>query len=82
VQLPEPACPYGYTSAQIEEIMGSRLEAFNHFMVGQTMSVCDGREYDHDKKEYHPTACADSPHGVVTYTVDVRRFLAGRPPLD
>ena len=31
---------------------------------------------------YEPTACFSSPHGVVTYRVDVEAFTRGMPPLD
>jgi len=83
-ELPEPpACPYGYTKEQIERIVGSaRLEEFNLWMTGQTMTLCEGRSYNHEKREYVENACANDPHGAVVYTHDLRRFVAGLPVID
>jgi hypothetical protein len=44
-------------------------------MNGQTQTICDGREYNHEAKEYKPTACADSPHGMVVYPWDLERYM-------
>lgn len=73
-----PACWLGYTRQQIETLMGDRVEAFDQWMYGQTQAICDGRRYDHDKREYEPTECATAPHGVVTYPWDAHRFLGTR----
>lgn len=75
-------CPHGVTRAELAGILGDRLGAFDHWMRGQTVSICEGRRWDHDKKEYQPTACADSPHGVVVYRWDLQRFLDGGPIVD
>lgn len=80
VDIPEPECHLGYTEAQVEEILGSRLAEFRKFMVGQTGAICDGRRYDHDKQEYEPTECG--PHGPVYYRVDLDHFLRGLPAFD
>lgn len=80
--IPPPACPLGYTTAQLTEIMGDRLVDFNRWMDGQTCSICEGRRYNHEAGRYEPDECADSPHGVVTYACDVERFLQGGRPLD
>lgn len=77
--LPDPDCTYGYTEAQIEDIMGSRLEEFNKWMAGQTMAICEGREYNHSKGEYVATGHS---HGVIVYVGDVMNFLRGFPVLD
>lgn len=68
--LPKPACPYGYTSAQIAEIMGPRLPQFRAWIAGATGMICEGR------------AACETAHGFVTYAHDVEAFLAGLPPLD
>lgn len=78
--LPEPECRYGYTMGQLRTIMGERLPAFHAWFAGQTGSICDGREYDHEARAYKETGCG--PHGAVVYSSDVRAFLAGRPVLD
>lgn len=80
--LPEPSCFLGYPRSQVVEIVGLRLDAFDHWMRGQTVAICDGRRYDPDQRDYVPTACSAHPHGVVVYPWDVRQFLAGGGPLD
>ena len=79
-QLPPPDCELGYTDGQLHAILGDRLPAFRRWMRGQTVALCDGRRYDHDKCEYEPTGCG--PHGPATYGHDLRRFLVGGPILD
>jgi hypothetical protein len=77
----DPECPQGYTREEIEEIFEhdeKDLDDFWHWMVGQTMSVCDGRRYDHEARDYEPTECADNTHGVVTYSWDVKRYLQNK----
>lgn len=78
-ELPPPECSMGYTSAQLDTILGTDRERFNRWMRGQTVALCDGREYDHVTKEYHETGHA---HGVVVYGTDLRNFLVGGPVLD
>lgn len=80
VNLPRPECKYGYTSQQIATIMGPRLREFRSWMSGQTISVCDGRTYNHSTKEYEPGGCG--PHGNVIYSWDVESFLLNRPVTD
>lgn len=77
---PLPACQIGYPRSQIEALMAGRLEEFDAWMAGQTVALCDGRSYDHDKREYVPTGCG--PHGMVVYRWDAERFLRGGPILD
>lgn len=81
MELPEPDCAMGYTFAQVKEIMGSRYGEFGRWMNGQTMALCDARQYNYTTKEYEPNGC-DRPHGSITYECDVRAFLAGSRPLD
>lgn len=78
--LPPPECELGYTEGQIEQIVGDRLGEFDRWMNGQTMGLCDGRRYDHEKREHLATGCG--PHGAVVYGHDLRRFLAGLPVVD
>jgi hypothetical protein len=82
--LIKQSCPQGLTGDDLAELFGDgeRLREFNHWMRGQTMSVCDGREYNYAEKRYQPTKCAGHPHGVVAYPWDVERFLLGLPVID
>lgn len=76
------SCPYGYTDAELRVVLGDRYEKFLEWNYGSTMLFCEGREYDHEKKEYVPSSCARNPHGVVTFFVDVSRFLHNLPQDD
>lgn len=78
--LPKPECRYGYTTGQLRTILEDRFEEFFKWMYGQTMSLCDGRSYNHETKEYEK-GC-DEPHGPVVYSHDLRRFLLGLPVID
>jgi hypothetical protein len=64
-------------------------------MVGQTISLCDGKYYDHDKLSYMSSECSDmlpgmpvtreeqlSGHGGVVYAWDLERYLLGLPVID
>ena len=73
--LPSPDCRYGYTRAQVKAIMGARAAAFDEWMYGSTMMLCDGLAYVHETGQYVPDC--PTAHGVVTYCEDVERFLAG-----
>jgi hypothetical protein len=97
MRLIEPSCPRGYTSRDIYNMLGDEDEAFWHFMRGQTMSLCNGSTYDHDKKAYFTTACSEmlpgmpllasevpllEGHGGIVYTWDFQRFVRGLPVTD
>lgn len=79
-KLPKPECKYGYTEGQIKQITGDRYVEFCRWMYGQTMSVCDNKEYDYAEKAYKPTGCG--PHGSITYASDLTRFMNGLPVVD
>ena len=79
--LPPPECVSGYTRAQIEEILGDRTAEFWAWMRGQTMTLCEGRKYDHGTKSY-VVACNGIAHGPVVYRWDLERFIDGRPIID
>ena len=79
--LPKPECEAGYTRKQIEEIVGGRLSEFDSWMFGQTMTICEGRRYNHTTKEYEISEDGVS-HGSVVYPWDLERFLAGLPVID
>jgi hypothetical protein len=70
------------TEPDLKEVIGPDLSDFNHWMRGQTMSICDGRSYNHEAGQYEPTECADTPHGIVAYPWDVERYLHGYPVID
>lgn len=78
--IEQPECALGYTDEQLKRILGDRLPEFMQWMAGQTVSLCDGRAYDHSRKEYVETGCG--PHGTVTYPWDLDRFLRGQPVID
>lgn len=82
--LPKPHCKYGYTLSQLLDDVFSgdqeRFDSLMKWMYGQTMTLCDGRLYNHETKEYEK-GC-DEPHGPVVYTHDLRRFLLGLPVID
>ena len=76
--LPKPKCPQGYTHSEINVIFQNnslQIAKFWDWMTGQTQSVCDGRRYNHDKREYEPTECAGNEHGIVTYYWDVECYV-------
>ena len=75
-----PECKHGFTQGQLVDILGDRLVEFKMWMRGQTIASCDGRLYNHGKKEYEPSGCG--PHGFVVYSWDLERFLDGRPIID
>jgi len=71
-------CPQGYTRDEVHRELESRgidPVFFWEWMTGQTQSLCDGRSYNHEKREYEKTKCVDNPHGIVTYTWDLERFI-------
>lgn len=79
------SCPLGLTTSDLVELFDNdevKLARFNYWMVGQTMSICEGRAYNYEKKCYEPDECAATPHGIVVYRWDVERFLAGLPVID
>ncbi len=78
-KLPKPECSLGYTDDQLDQILGQRRQEFNKWMSGQTVALCDGREYDYATGGYIPTGKA---HGSATYPQDLQRFLDGRPIID
>jgi hypothetical protein len=79
--LPQ-SCPLGLTAADLETVFGARLPTFHRWMTGQTVALCDGRQYNHAAKMYEPAECFTTPHGIVTYRWDVERFLDGLPVID
>lgn len=78
MNLPKPHCQLGYTEDQIKEIVID-LNGFYRWMEGQTMAVCDGRLYDHEKRCY-VEGCG--PHGIIVYPHDLERYLQGLPVID
>lgn len=80
IPLSEPECSYGYPWSQLErEFDAEVVDHLRKWLRGQTMSVCDGRQYNHDTGEYEATGHA---HGGVVYRWDVERFLEGFPVID
>lgn len=79
-ELPEPECELGYTLSQLVNIMGDRIQEFNHWMSGQTMAICDGRAWLDGPDVYVDSGCG--PHGYVVYSWDVKSFLDGKRVVD
>lgn len=79
--LPEPECSCGYPAYQLKEVLGDRLPAFWQWMRGQTVTLCEGKRYNHDTKEYEED-CGGISHGAVVYTCDLERYLLGLPVID
>lgn len=79
---PRKSCPMGHTRDDLEHIFGERLPSFQAWMNGQTGSVCDGRFYNYETRGYEPSPCVDHPHGLVIYSSDVKRYIAGLPIMD
>jgi len=80
-----PSCPSGYTRQDLDQHFSAKTGEPHPLWVqlrGQTGSICEGRAYDHDAREYHPTACADKPHGFISYTWDVQEWYEGLPVSD
>lgn len=77
-----PDCRYGYSQGALQALLGDRLDKFYRWAAGSTGMLCDGREYDHESRAYRPSACAGNPHGSVTYTIDVERFMSGGKQID
>ncbi len=80
-KLPTPDCESGYTKAQLDQILRNRRMEFTTWMGGQTQSLCEGRKYNHETKEYEE-ACNGVAHGPVVYPWDLKRFLDGLPIID
>lgn len=74
--LPEPECESGYSYRQILDIFNdeAELSAFHKWMYGQTQSLCEGRRYNHETREYE-VSCGGVAHGGITYAYDLHRYL-------
>jgi len=80
-----PSCTSGYSKDDLERYFCAKSGEPHPLWTqlnGQTQGVCDGRAYDHDLREYHPTECVDSPHGIVAYVSDVWEWYEGLPVSD
>lgn len=74
--FPKPDCPSGYSWDLIEEILDEvTLKEFHRWMNGQTMTICEGRRYNHELRKYERDECEYNPHGAVVYSYDLHRFL-------
>lgn len=74
VGIPDPECTSGYTRRQVEEILGDEFPAFTKWMYGQTMSLCEGKRYNHKIREYE-VDCDGVAHGPIVYEWDLKRYL-------
>jgi hypothetical protein len=81
-----PSCPWGYSRSDLERYFGASEETPTHplwkQLRGQTGSICDGRRYNHDTKEYEPSECNKNPYGFIAYTHDVLEWVEGEPVSD
>ena len=77
----KPSCELGYTEEDLSTILTDpEKEDFYRWMRGQTLALCDGRRYNHERREYEETGCG--PHGMAYYESDVQRFILGLPIID
>lgn len=82
-QIPQ-SCPMGLTESDLAALFPDPIERtkFNKWMFGQTATMCEGRQFNHDTREYEMTDCAEHPHGYITYRHDVEQYLRGGNPFD
>ena len=74
--FPPADCEYGYSWDYLKEILDPKtFSDFSIWMRGQTCSLCEGRQYNHELHQYEPSACVENPHGPIAYSWDVKRFL-------
>jgi hypothetical protein len=64
----------------LREILKDQFDSFGRWMDGQTVTLCEGRYWDHVFQKYVPDGCG--PHGPVVYRWDLERFLHGLPVVD
>jgi hypothetical protein len=80
--LPDAECRFGYPVAQLTKLFSNqKMDHLHYWMRGQTMTLCEGRRYNHNTGEYE-VSCEGVSHGVVIYRHDLIRFLEGGPILD
>ena len=91
--IPAPECHQGYPWTQIYEMFDEDVvEDLESFMVGQTMSICEGGPErmwidDHTSPggmrlvEAGPPPCSEA-HGTVVYPWDLTRYIEGKPVID
>lgn len=72
-KLPTPVCGLGFPRWQVESMMYPGIEAFDKWMYGQTMAICEKKNCNNYNS---------GPHGVVVYPWDVVVYFAGLQPLD
>lgn len=80
-----PSCPKGYTEDDLARYFGAKQGEAHPLWTqlhGQTGVICEGRFYDRGLKEYVADACADHPHGFISYVGDVQEWYEGRPVSD
>ena len=82
--IPEPSCPHGYTRSDLSEIFPTQeaYQAFEKWMIGQTMMICEGKKFNYELNTYLPDQCWTTPHGTVVYPWDVIQYLDGGEPFD
>lgn len=81
-ELPEPGCRSGYPVSQLKEVLDE--QQYNRLMIwmrGQTMMLCQGRAYSHERQEYYEV-CNGVSHGPVIYSHDLYRFIEAKPIID
>lgn len=63
MELPEPACAFGYSFAQLHKLLGDDSFAlFEEHILHRTVTICNGEE------------CSES-HGRVAFVRDVKGFV-------
>jgi hypothetical protein len=54
-ELPTSSCRNGYTYSDITALLGDREPSFWKYMTGQTMGICEGKHYHHNRE--HDDSC-------------------------
>ena len=72
----QPDCPFGYSMEHLKASMTpDGFELLVRWMEYRTMSLCDGKLYDHEKKRYVKSDCYPVGHGPIVNESDMDRFL-------
>lgn len=76
MKLPEPSCPFGYTTSDVAKILTD--DQVLKFTDGYTYQTCTGKTVKSDRKsklQTYRTVCADNPHGQIWSSSQIKEFL-------
>lgn len=75
MNLPEPTCPFGYTKADINKILGDKTFEFCTTVEHQTCNGFDTKDDRKSKLQRYATVCVDYPHGWIWSRESIIRYL-------